>query len=386
METDAEASSSWSEKVEDLIESGDSDAAISLLETLTSKLTVSVHHSNSVEPQLASALFELAELYASKGLSLKADETRSRAAVHKSLSVTAHSPPPPARSSSHDFGFSNGESEGTRVSRDDDDFAPSNVAGETSSIYGNLELSEKSLEEDISEGASDDDWEAAAEHAPDELLPLQSLPEVPKPSIEASEDNVPKRRGRGTFSYRRYGLYSDQQSNEPYLYDQEDCSAEVYSEGNSCVRNSYGTRHVLILDGFQPSSTTSDLEKLFGKFKDHEFVIRWINDTVAMAVFCTPSLALEACNTVHCTFSVRVLEDDDTILGSISARDLEPPRRRPQTSARTAQRLIAQSTGLKLPSSTFGVRELRKQEEARRNRIVRRQNLIEDAWGADNEK
>lgn len=68
--------------------------------------------------------------------------------------------------------------------------------------------------------------------------------------------------------------------------------------------------------------------------------------------------------------------------------DLEPPRQRPETSARTAQRLIAQGMGIKLPassssSSTFGSSQLRKQEEARKNRIVSRQNMRDDAWGHD---
>ena len=63
--------------------------------------------------------------------------------------------------------------------------------------------------------------------------------------------------------------------------------------------------------------------------------------------------------------------------------DLEPPKQRPKTSARTAQRLIAQGMGLKLPASTtgFGSKELRKQEEDRRNRIVSRQKLRDEAWG-----
>lgn len=63
--------------------------------------------------------------------------------------------------------------------------------------------------------------------------------------------------------------------------------------------------------------------------------------------------------------------------------DLEPPKQRPKTSARTAQRLIAQGMGFKLPSASFGSRELRKQEEDRRGRIVNRQKLKDDAWGAD---
>lgn len=80
---------------------------------------------------------------------------------------------------------------------------------------------------------------------------------------------------------------------------------------------------------------------------------------------------------------LRISFDDAQTKYAFHFSDLEPPRARPQTSARTAQRLIAQSMGLKLPSSTFGSRELRNQEEARRNRIVTRQKMRDDAWGAD---
>lgn len=61
--------------------------------------------------------------------------------------------------------------------------------------------------------------------------------------------------------------------------------------------------------------------------------------------------------------------------------DLEPPRQRPKTSARTAQRLIAHGMGMKLPSTSFGQKELEEQEAARRQRIISRQNLKDDAWG-----
>lgn len=33
-----------------------------------------------------------------------------------------------------------------------------------------------------------------------------------------------------------------------------------------------------------------DLEKLFEKFKDRGVAIRWVNDTVALAVFRTPAI------------------------------------------------------------------------------------------------
>lgn len=62
--------------------------------------------------------------------------------------------------------------------------------------------------------------------------------------------------------------------------------------------------------------------------------------------------------------------------------DLEPPYPRPKTSARTAQRLIAQGMGRKL-STTFGSSEFKKQEEERRNRILTRQIMRDEAWGPD---
>lgn len=67
----------WSEKVEDLVESGDTDAAISLLESLISSLETQTLKSS--QSQLVSALLELSKLYSSKGLSLKSDHTRARA-------------------------------------------------------------------------------------------------------------------------------------------------------------------------------------------------------------------------------------------------------------------------------------------------------------------
>lgn len=54
----------------------------------------------------------------------------------------------------------------------------------------------------------------------------------------------------------------------------------------------YGTRHVLVLADFSPSLKTTDLEKLFKDFKDSGFIIRWVNDTTALAVFKTPSAGM----------------------------------------------------------------------------------------------
>lgn len=79
---------SWSEAVEDLVAAGDTDGAISLLETRVSNIQALSSSNPAVLLQLASALGDLASLYSSKGFSLKADDLRSQASLlkHKALS------------------------------------------------------------------------------------------------------------------------------------------------------------------------------------------------------------------------------------------------------------------------------------------------------------
>ncbi|KAK1589433.1 hypothetical protein Q3G72_034011 [Acer saccharum] len=354
--TSSSSSANWSEEVEDLVAAGDTEAAIALLESTVSKLETLDPTNESVTLQLASALTNLANIYSSKGFSLKSDHLLSRA-FHIRNSNTVKD----LKDSCNDSGQSG---------------SPTDV---------NLGKSSKSLD-------GDDDWEAIADCAPDQLLSSQCLPEVSNLSLEdnkvqtSNKVQTPKRRGRGTFSYKKNELYSDRLSDNSVavVEDTEDDVVGQDSERCTELRNSkYGTRHVLVLADFSPSTRTTDLERLFEDFRDRGIVIRWVNDTVALAVFQTPSIALEARSHIQCSFTVRILDEDDILLASISPRDLEPPRQRPQTSARTAQRLIAQVMGLKLPSTSFGSRELKNQEEARRNRIVERQKLRDDAWGPD---
>ena len=51
----------------------------------------------------------------------------------------------------------------------------------------------------------------------------------------------------------------------------------------------FGTRHALVLYDFPSSTRTTDLERIFEKFGDHGVAIRWVNDSIALAVFRTPS-------------------------------------------------------------------------------------------------
>ncbi|KAL3530311.1 hypothetical protein ACH5RR_009633 [Cinchona calisaya] len=367
----------WTEEVEDLVQGGEIDKAISVLETVISKLQKTPQKgSSSSSSELATALLDLSKLYSSKGLPLKADQTRSLAFE---INKKSQSNELPAKG---DFDVEkkpscdemseihNSKKEASTCQNSDDDYQQDSLS------LQKVELTQ--------EGCSDDDWEAVADRAPDELLSPQSLPGVSKLSLEDTQVKGPKRRGRGTFSYQKNGMYSDEQSNEVVINDTED-KADFRSSTREDKTNdwNYGTQHVLVLADFPPSTTTADLEKLLERFKDRGVVIRWVNDTVALAVFRSPSMALEASTCIQFPFTVRVLDETDELLSSIPWRDLEPPRLRPKTSARTAQRLIAQSMGIKLSSTTFGSRELREQEEARRNRIVSRQKLRNDAWGDD---
>ncbi|XP_050369851.1 uncharacterized protein LOC126787971 isoform X2 [Argentina anserina] len=333
----------WSEAVEDLVTSGDTDAAISLLESVISNL--GTNDSPDSAPQLGSALSDLAQPYSSKGFSLKADDLQSRASLIK----LRHS------------------SSSSSVATEKQSLMPGQ-----NSTDGHIENSTKSQEPSTCNGSSDDDWEAIADRTPDELS-SQSLPGVSKLSFEDTKIQIPKRRGRGTFAYKKNELYSDQISNKIVVNNaslEEENEGHNLEEGEETRKSKYGTHYILVLSGFPPSTRTIELENLFEDFKDRGVVIRWVNDTVALAVFRTPAI-------------VRVLDEDDTLLSSISLKDLEPPRQRPKTSARTGQRLIAHGMGMKLPSTAFGSPDLKKQENDRRSRIVTRQKLKDDAWGGD---
>lgn len=72
----------WTEAVEDLVDDGQFDKAISLLETVVSKL-----ETDSKSDQLSAALLDLSKLYATQGLSIKADEASSRAFLLKQQSL-----------------------------------------------------------------------------------------------------------------------------------------------------------------------------------------------------------------------------------------------------------------------------------------------------------
>ncbi|XP_022973495.1 uncharacterized protein LOC111472034 isoform X1 [Cucurbita maxima] len=131
------------------------------------------------------------------------------------------------------------------------------------------------------------------------------------------------------------------------------------------VLKHYGTRHVLVLADLPPSTRTIELERLLGRCMNSGVLLRWVNESVVVVVFQTPSAALEALNRIRSPFTARILDENDTLLSSISPSDLEPAKLRPKTDVRTARRLIAQGLGLRFPDfpTAFALKGLRKLEE-----------------------
>lgn len=107
MEKDEEGNEkNWSERVEDLVDAGEVESAITLLESIVETLNSSSSSDWVSQLQLASALTDLANLYSSKGFSLKAHDLQSQASViklrHRSQIGVESKPTDAALSSSKD--------------------------------------------------------------------------------------------------------------------------------------------------------------------------------------------------------------------------------------------------------------------------------------------
>ncbi|KAJ3683128.1 hypothetical protein LUZ60_013355 [Juncus effusus] len=344
----------WSEHVENLLEAGEIDGAISFLESAVSSF--------SDDRQLVAAMSDLADLYSSRGFSMKSDELKSRA-----LSVRARVERElPCQSLSDDM----------------KELKLINVIPEENKGKKEIPTTSKKEEEN-----DEEDWEAIADKVETDAEFLSLEPEIKTNNLqdlgkkEKNLEKKTKRRGRGSFLYKKSMLYSDSQDSEKLEIDCNEM--DDLKDEEAAKKVEFGTRHVLVLYDFPTSTRTTELEKIFEASNDRGFAIRWVNDTCALAVFRTSSLAEEAKNDVPTHYKIRFLHDDDELLTQIKSRDLEPPYPRPKTSARTAQRMIAQSMGLRIKSPNFSVNEHKSQERERKNRIVTRQALRDEAWGPD---
>jgi hypothetical protein len=78
----------WTDEVDDLVDAGDLDGAVSLLESVVSILSAPAPPPGA-GLRLAAALADLAGLHASRGNTLRADELRARAIVLRSRAEAA---------------------------------------------------------------------------------------------------------------------------------------------------------------------------------------------------------------------------------------------------------------------------------------------------------
>uniref|UniRef100_A0A0A9F4E0 Uncharacterized protein n=1 Tax=Arundo donax TaxID=35708 RepID=A0A0A9F4E0_ARUDO len=106
----------WTEEVDDLVDAGDVEGAISLLESVVSNLSTAAA-SSSAPPsggdlRLAAALGDLAGLHASRGNPLRADELRARAIVLRSCAAA------PGALGDHEPAEIPSSQEGAMVSKD----------------------------------------------------------------------------------------------------------------------------------------------------------------------------------------------------------------------------------------------------------------------------
>ncbi|KMZ66313.1 hypothetical protein ZOSMA_2G03290 [Zostera marina] len=205
-----------------------------------------------------------------------------------------------------------------------------NVDKETQPLV--FDFSKITLEEDKEAETEEEDWEKMADQ---NALPVLGGISTESTSEHCVFDNPveTKRRGRGSFLYKKTqvsALYSDQVygvRGPGYDFDQD--QEEEYEE----------------YQGKSHHSTEPTYAE--GAVTDHR--------------------------------NVEKLSFDD--MKSTSPQE-ERPRLRPETSPRVANRLIFHAMGLK-PSTDFNYEDLKKQEEARKDRLLMRLRQKTEAWGSD---
>ncbi|KAK3881310.1 hypothetical protein Pcinc_014243 [Petrolisthes cinctipes] len=142
--------------------------------------------------------------------------------------------------------------------------------------------------------------------------------------------------------------------------------------------------HVLEMYDFPSSFTTQDLVMVFSGFQSTEFEIKWVDDTHALAIFSTASVASRALNVNHPFIKTRSLATA-TKASRVKAMKVTEARSpvykpRPLTSVAVARRMILGGLGI-------NVRVSREDREAERQMLQEAKALKklrarqqQDAW------
>ncbi|KFO76572.1 R3H and coiled-coil domain-containing protein 1-like, partial [Cuculus canorus] len=141
--------------------------------------------------------------------------------------------------------------------------------------------------------------------------------------------------------------------------------------------------HVIEIYDFPSDFRTEDLLRVFCSYQKKGFDIKWVDNTHALGIFCSPITARDALSTKHLMVKTRPLSQG-TRASKAKARAyadyLQPAKERPETSAALARRLVIGALGVR-SNQTPAQRnaERRKLQEAReRKRLENKQR--EDAW------
>ncbi|XP_069720240.1 coiled-coil domain-containing protein R3HCC1L [Phaenicophaeus curvirostris] len=141
--------------------------------------------------------------------------------------------------------------------------------------------------------------------------------------------------------------------------------------------------HVIEIYDFPSDFRTEDLMRVFCSYQKKGFDIKWVDNTHALGIFCSPITARDALSTKHLMVKTRPLSQA-TRASKAKARAyadyLQPAKERPETSAALARRLVIGALGVR-SNQTPAQRnaERRKLQEAReRKRLENKQR--EDAW------
>ncbi|XP_022973512.1 R3H and coiled-coil domain-containing protein 1-like isoform X3 [Cucurbita maxima] len=379
----------WREISDDLVASGDTYAAISLIQSVIRYL-----HTTDLSDRvlrLAIALSHLSSLYASISPVFLVDDIEPKASKSQVSSSVGDA----------------------KIVEDDRPSPSSDSVDEASVQTGNLDHIRESTNRAQSYIGSwdddDEDWETRTDRLPCDFVrrkrEQQYLAEF---RGKETKYRTTRQYGKGKFVWRKCEPCSDKLSdsstiindtnskdasqvleaeNAPQVLEGEHAPQVLKGEDSPQVLQGedspqvfpqvlqakdaprvlkhYGTRHVLVLADLPPSTRTIELERLLGRCMNSGVLLRWVNESVVVVVFQTPSAALEALNRIRSPFTARILDENDTLLSSISPSDLEPAKLRPKTDVRTARRLIAQGLGLRFPDfpTAFALKGLRKLEE-----------------------
>ncbi|XP_069576676.1 coiled-coil domain-containing protein R3HCC1L [Brachyistius frenatus] len=141
--------------------------------------------------------------------------------------------------------------------------------------------------------------------------------------------------------------------------------------------------HIVEIYDLPADFKTEDLLKLFQSYQQRGFDIKWIDDTRALGLFCSPIAAREALRSKHPLMKLRPLSRSSSATKAKArscSDDLLPAKERPQTSAALARQLVIGALGVK-SNQTKEQREAerRKLQEAKdQKRLAAKQR--DDAW------